>query len=311
MPILTTASFYAFATGAFFGSIFTNLAKSLLDFLWTTDCFIQETVKQNLSASDPINLDQENIIRIIPNDILIDTIISRIKGNSWGIFVFAAPEGTGKSTFIKMVIQRLKLNDPSIYLKLIKGGSSVLQQKNLCTHLKIPSARSLSDFLPSQTVIFIDQIDFTIESHLNEELRLYLTELATDSSNSRQFKIILCVSNAYVAAEILKCNGFEKIQPLCPFRNLAWNDAQLDAFIEKKLPNLPTNDKIKLKRLATSCKNSPGLIHKATDSTDGTLNMISLKRYAKKSANSWEQFESRSIDRLTGDTNLEEDGDDD
>ena len=142
-------------------------------------------------------------------------------------------------------------------------------------------------------------------------MRIYLTELATDSSNSRQFKIILCVSNAYVAAEILKCNGFEKIQPLCPFRNLAWNDAQLDAFIEKKLPNLPTNDKMKLKRLATSCKNSPGLIHKATDSTDGTLNMVTLKRYAKKSADSWEQFESRSIDSLTKDTNLEEDGDDD
>lgn len=295
MPILTTASVYVFISGAFFGSIVSNLGKSLLDYFWASDMCIRETVRQNMIASDPINLDENDLV---PYDNLINRIVSKIQGNTWGIFVFAAPQGTGKSTFVKMAIQNIRMQHPSIKLKLIKGGSSVLQQKNLHVHLRIPSARSLSDFLPPQSVIFIDQIDFqSTESELSEELRLYLTELATDSSNSKTFKIILCVSNAKVTSGILQCNGFEKIQPICSYEDLAWNDVQLHTFIDKKLAGLSISDKEKLKELAATCKNSPGLVIKTVDSLQpvaiGTSisDWRTLERYAQKSEASWKEFE--------------------
>lgn len=291
MPILTTASVYVFISGAFFGSIVSNLIKSLLN---ASDICIRETVRRNMIISDQIKLNENDLVPY-DYDNLINRIVSKIQGNTWGVFVFAAPQGTGKSTIVKIAIQNIRMKHPSIKLKLIKCGNSVLQQKNLHIHLKIPSTRSLSDFLPPQSVIFIDQIDFqSTESELSKELHLYLTELATDSSNSKIFKIILCVSNAKVTSGILKCNGFEKFQQICSYEDLAWGDVQLHTFIDMKLAGISNSDKETLKKLAATCKNSPGLVMKTVDSLANITSISdwgTLERYAQKSEASWKEFD--------------------
>jgi len=80
---------------------------------------------------------------------------------------------------------------------LIKNGRTILLTKGLHSIFHIPSEFSLSDFLPKNSVIIIDQIDFQMDP-LPADIRSYLTELATDSSNSGTFKIVLCVSDAKV-----------------------------------------------------------------------------------------------------------------
>jgi hypothetical protein len=163
----------SFMAGAFIGGIATNAGKTCLEYVWATDWYIKRTVRQHLEASEPIRLSAEDII---PYDSLIDGIVSKLTSKEiFGIFVLAAPEGSGKSTFTKMTMEKLKAQHRSIYIKLISVGSGVLLDKNLHECLKIPPRRSLSDFLPELTLIFIDQIDFSMDfesSPLREQLVL-------------------------------------------------------------------------------------------------------------------------------------------
>eukprot|EP01036_Dinobryon_divergens_P035001 gene35001-45306_t len=222
---------------------------------------------------------------------------------TFGIFVLAAPEGSGKSTFTKMTMERLKTQHRSIYLKLILIGADLLLQKNLHECLKIPPRRPLSDFLPELTLIFIDQVDFLMDfnsSSLSEQLVLYLTGLAANSVNSKLFKIIICVSKPEVAHGILNCNGSEKFHLLCDLTSLTWSDTQRDDYVNIKMPTLPTQEKIRLNALAASCRNSPGLLKKASDLFDRSTstisgssksNWVALKKYASKSEAAWAKFD--------------------
>jgi hypothetical protein len=245
---------------------------------------------------DPIQLDKSNLVVGFEVPILIDKIVSEIISNTHGVFVFAAPQGIGKSTYLKMAAIKLQLNHPNIKLKLIKNGGSVLQNQNLNILLKVPSGRALSDYLPNNSVIILDQIDF--KSSLSENLRNYLSDLATDSHNSKKFKVVLCVSDPIVTKEILSCNEYEKIYLLCRCRSLSWTKTLIDQLIRIKLAKLPIEQMDKLKRLVDDSNNSPGLVVKAFSiigSSSGKVEIDAdewkgLEKYSESCKSCWEEF---------------------
>jgi hypothetical protein len=261
----------------FFGGMLTQLAKSAIDYLWNSDFFIRRSVSTNMDWGN-VNLINDNNNVLVDSADLICQIKRKMLGNTYGVLVFAAPQGSGKSTSVNVAAASISANR-SIKLKLIKNGSTVLTNQDLNSHLKIPTGRALSDFLPANSVIILDQIDFS--SPLSESLCNYITDLATDSHNSKIYKIVLCVSNSNVAKQILNCNGREKIQLLCPYISLAWTDTQLRSFIQYKLPQLPTDEYDKLTKLARKCKNSPGLINKAygASNTYDNVSTVSMTTY--------------------------------
>ncbi len=111
----------------FVGGVISQFAKYFVDYLWSTDCFLRQQVQQYMVADEPIELDQKDII---PDQPLIDKMVKRMSGRSVGMFIFASPAGTGKSTFIKMALQSIKINKKlGMNLKLIKNGGSVLQNQ--------------------------------------------------------------------------------------------------------------------------------------------------------------------------------------
>ena len=66
------------------------------------------------------------------------------------------------------------------------------------------------------------------------------------------------------------------------------------------MPTLPTQEKIRLNALAASCRNSPGLLKKASDLFDRSTstisgssksNWVALKKYASKSEAAWAKFD--------------------
>ena len=101
MPLTTTAiavAAYPWVSG-FFGGVISQIAKSFVDSLWTLDIFIRQRVLQNMNSNDePIAFDGKYII---PNDPLIEEIVDKLTSDFYGVLVFGAPKGTGKSTFIK------------------------------------------------------------------------------------------------------------------------------------------------------------------------------------------------------------------
>jgi len=283
----------------FAGGVISQCAKSLVDYIWSLDIFVRQRVVQNLDSEDePINLDENNIIR---NDPFIKSIVSKLSGNNFGLFVLGCPAGTGKSTLIQMTLDSIKSRRPLqrlVYWKFIKNGDLVLQNQSIHECLKIPSHQSLSDYLPFNSCIILDQIDVMIKESLDYSFRRYITHLATDAFNSQKYKIVMCVSDPLVAKTIQYCNGGEKIHPLCDNASLVWSDAQLDNFIRFKLPNLNSDDIEKLYKLAQSCRNSPGLIVKAyslyVDNVDGVIQenkWEKLRRYSDDCNKSWREFD--------------------
>jgi hypothetical protein len=144
------------------GGIVSQLTKSVLDCIFSSDLMIKISVESNMKMIDPIQLDKSNLVVGFEVQILIDKIVSEIISTTHGVFVFAAPQGIGKSTYLKMAAIKLQLNHPNIKLKLIKNGGPVLQNQNLNILLKVPSGRALSDYLPNNSVIILDQIDFKL-----------------------------------------------------------------------------------------------------------------------------------------------------
>ncbi len=104
-----------------------------------------------------MNYDEEEIAQeernIIPNDSLINDMVARLSGNTFWLFVFAAPAGSGKSTSINTALQLMKSKKLGMNLKLIRIGSTVLQNQKFHGYLKIPLNRPPSDYLPSNSCI--------------------------------------------------------------------------------------------------------------------------------------------------------------
>lgn len=271
------------------GYTISPLGQYIADSINTTDFMIKRSVKRAMTTNDPINLDESSIIQC---DELIDKMMRKIKSSAFGLFVFAAPSGSGKTTVIKMLVNKIKRDH---IVKYIKDGNEVLEKRDIKELLKVPHRRSLSDYIPNNSVIILDQIDYPF--NLSNDIRSYLISLAVDSSNWKQYKVIVCVSDFNIAKSILKCNGYEKISRLCQYSDLQWSDEQLEKLIDLKLRNLAHDDRIKIIKLAATCHNSPGLIKRAFECLEETngdpllgYHWTSLEDYSEHYRLSWEQF---------------------
>jgi hypothetical protein len=295
MPILESVFF------GFLGGLVANSSKALSDSFWNGECIIRRSIKMSMNAIDnnTITLDEKHVV---DNSQIIDEMHRAISGGH-GIFVCGVPPGSGKSTYMKLLMEKLSKSDVGMSIRLIRNGTTAIQERKLHSLLRIPESRCLSEFLPPNSLIIIDQFDVKLTEDLKEGIRNYIVELATDSANSKQFKIIFCVSDARLEKAILKSNGFEKIRRLIQDRHsFEWTEIQINQYIGNNLNYLCDEDVEFLKKLGSSCKNSPGLFHLAftlTQESQGerlsTHTRSQLDEYATSSRATWQDFESSNL----------------
>eukprot|EP01039_Chlorochromonas_danica_P009313 gene9313-10280_t len=271
----------------FAAAVIGAVGKTFVDSLWTTECWQKWNVRRHLTVVEPIDLKSGDIVSF---EAITDIIIRRVANVDYGVFVLAAPPGSGKSTFIKMTLP--KLREKFRYIKILRDDENLFGM-NIQESLHIPRRCALSEYLPAGTLIIIDQIDLQIES-LPLDVKAYITALAADSVNSKKFKMMFCVSDPNTAREILSCNGGEKVQEISCRDSLVWSKAQLDTFIAIKLPRLSSQEIQRLESLAKVCRNSPGLIEKASvcvhQKSISEGDWKTLQRYADTRAASWGLF---------------------
>lgn len=176
--------------------------------------------------------------------------------------MIGAPQGSGKSTYVKDAVMRARTMYPSLKIKIFGSGLSLLQPDELHKKFGIPLSRSMSTFLPKGAVIIIDQVDNTA-CRLNELSREYIVRLATESSNSKIYSIKLCVSNPETFQEIIELNGGEKIRPIFPYMGaMKWNNNQMDQFVSENLSHWTISDRKLISGMcAPAC--SPGVFWSA------------------------------------------------
>ena len=275
-----------FLVGSVSGALIVSFTKSWIDAIWTSEWYIKRKIANSMIVKHTINLAHEELI---DNDILLSEMIWKIQSSQFGIFVLAAPSGSGKSTFVKMTIERMLLLDSPSPIKLYDSGSSlILQENGIHDSLQVPYYESLANFLPNGSILIIDQVDPNCAENLDDRLRAYLVGLAANSVNSKRFKIIICVSNALLAHNIVTANGYEKIQYICSPQSLQWTESQAQQFSSKLLTSFTEQQLEVLFELASKCGYSPGLFMFAAKLSE--FNQTELENYARRSMQSWSEF---------------------
>jgi hypothetical protein len=203
-----------------------------------TECWIRCMTRRSLDSvpEDLIKYDKNEENDIVLNDSVkrITTVLQEILQESeYGLLVISAPAGTGKSTYLMKALQNMT---PKRRMKIFTGGSYLQDFKKILSAFGIPGYAKLSRYLPEKSIVIIDQVDFT-GAAFNETIQGNITELATDSHNSKKYLVILCVSDANFAKKVLLCNGGEKINLAVPPEILKWTRIDAENFIRMK--NIP------------------------------------------------------------------------
>ena len=291
MPIMSIVA------AAIAGGILTQ-SKSIVDFLCSMDCYIRYVVERDIDSIDNLKSVDTDVISC--DDQVLSKIVSKIIGKNLGIFVFAAPVGSGKSTLIKMAMKEIKNSNRRFKVKLIENGDFVLRMRSLHDSLKIPADRCLSEFLPKDSIIIVDQV--SMQTKFNRDLYAYLNGLASDSASSKKYKIIICVSDASLATQILQCDAL-KIRKLRLPDEMIWSEKRALQFMNKYdiFRNLTDVDRDLILKAASECNYSPGLLSFMREYKEFDKELKGkFKKAAVKIRKCWAKFSSSELkDRVT------------
>lgn len=164
--------------------------------------------------------------------------------NGGGVAILAAPQGSGKSTYLADALMRHYKTYPwwrQLITKkvLVLTGESYLEKNTFKMALGMDPHDEISKCVPDGSTIVIDQVDVGPES-ISKGMTNFVTELATNSKNRKSFFVIIVVSNPKVYKTLLRCNGGEKVFSFLHRDSttwLKWTKTQVNDFIAKKCKN--------------------------------------------------------------------------
>ena len=144
---------------------------------------------------------------------------------NFGLLVFGSPNGSGKSAYIDNLIRTYP---HIIYVRNTKPWILIMDKLN------ITNMRPVSDQYPNGGTIFI--MDNMNIGKLSNEMKAYLTELATDSFNSKKFKVLCCTSDIDTYHDMLQLNNGHKIQSICEPSLTKWDSGLMTQYVRRRLP---------------------------------------------------------------------------
>jgi hypothetical protein len=210
----------------------------------------QATVLYDLNRNGGIYLEHE-----VLEDYLINIFQSAI--DDGGLYVLASPPNTGKTVYVQETLKKFKPSfGKSKYVKVVRFDSEVVNMTNLKKKLNIPDVGSLTDFLPNGSLIIIDQFDI---EELDSDMKVFFTALATTSFNLKTFGVVVSVSSAQVFSEILKCNGGQKIFPVCNPDLFQFDENKMRLYILEKNKKNKKLDEHEIESIIEKCKNQKSI----------------------------------------------------
>lgn len=241
----------------------------------------------------PIHVPSESII---PNDKVVTQMIATLNMKIGGLFVIAAPMGSGKTSYLAeaLSIFQKQYNRPVYYFNGLT--------EDCLEALGIPRGRFISEYIDLESVIVIDQVDKDIDV-LPENLKELLTKIATESRNTKKFHAVILVSNPKLFGSIMRLNGGEKIFPAIDYADFKWDKTMMTKLAKSLLPNLDDNDIDNFVAVFESSK-TPGLLFSYANrvkncSSFGLNNRRKLSSKVSAlltaRANVWSEFEDLQI----------------
>ena len=283
MPVISISLF----VGVCIGGIL-SYKESIVAFLRSTECYIRYLVARKMDANDPLYITNGDVL---PHEKLIHDVLLKLNGTHFGLFVLAAPRGSGKSSIIEMALKMNSTSESKFKIKLVTSYDLMDQEQYLHKYFNIPNDSNLSEYLPENSIILLDQVSLPRQFNTHENY-MYLARLARDSFDSRKYKIVLSISDVAVAKKIRQLDLL-RIHNLCSAGQFIWSKNQADQYMEKNkfFKDISTDDKQFLLDLAKQCYYSPEFLDCAANSKEFSPELkIRLKLVASFFGKSWREF---------------------
>lgn len=155
----------------------------------------------------------------------LDVVRKCLEPDAYGLHVIHAPKGCGKTVSLTHLAAKAVAQGRSIQYYSCMNGIPCLYQ---CMGVSKLSAKC-SGFLPVNTTVILDHVNCIP----NAELREMVTRLATDSTESRKFNVVMAVSEAFVAASVLAVNKGLHIHHTGQCEDFKWGADEIDQFIKE------------------------------------------------------------------------------
>lgn len=207
--------------------------------------------------------------KYIDNLTIIKDLTRAVDWPPMGVHVYWSPQGTGKSTYLRKVCHDLRQTGSAdvIYIDnlnplITTNGSPYDALQTECgltaKHLGLGLSTQLKNRKQKQRfLIAIDNFD---QLYSCPDIERTMVCLAEESSNEKEFTVIVAVDDPIIATNILGLNGgikFASIGGSDPMRHL-WSTQQIIEFTNSliRTPNRASNKQhAQLLHLATTSKN--------------------------------------------------------
>lgn len=222
----------------------------------------------------------------VDNHSLVTQLERILQSDIGGLFVLGAPCGSGKTTYLGKAIEKFQSEYSSRKVYYLNGIS-----EDTFSALGVPDGR-FSEFLPSGSVVILDQAESTIDP--SPKVFNLLIQLAVQSRNSKVFHTIIAVSSPSLMEKILELNGGEKIYSIAPTSLLKWDEKKQLELAEKLLPQWSPETRQSLVNKVKSSE-SCGILFSLANQLDGfpedfDEGYSNVIEQVNKRSNEWKEF---------------------
>lgn len=241
--------------------------------------------------------------KLVLNELLEEDLRKALTAKECGARVLWAPEGAGKTTYIRHVLRSLQKEgkiqgsiiitasqtdmSPSAWLQsmisdnlpgnLLRDGStfSTLLNENPVYSYESP----YSTITP--VVIVIDQIE---NIRRTDEMNKLIKSLAEDASLRKTHNILIKTNNAAYARGLIEVNGRTKIRSIGDVGRYKWNETHISTWLNNNKEGISIEKKRLLLTTGPIAGTPAFLLDNMSDETSLTM----LKTYADYSKSLWD-----------------------
>lgn len=187
---------------------------------------------------------------IVDHPSLRDCLTQYFAIKRFGLYVFGGAACSGKSTMLKVVIDKFRSGDSKRTVLYFENGGIIIRNKSLHETLGIAENCSISSAIKPGTVIVLDHVYFSTLP--GTDCGCYLQALARESYESQNFQLLVVVSDAELMRYILKLQGLT-VKLLCAPDLLKWSSGQVIELVRDVFEHWTEPERAKLAEVIMQC----------------------------------------------------------
>lgn len=215
-----------------------------------------------------------------PTRLMIADLVDK-KRSGDGVLVVVAPPGSGKSTYLRSIVNEKIAKEKDFHVALF--GSELRSCDQFFERFGDAKRKNdLFDHLPSSALIVMDQVE---DVTLNDDVKYLIKHAAIESRRTGGCSIVVSTSSIDVARSILSLNGNDKIKQWGKAKDFQWSDDIVDECVAKSCDNWSQASKDKLREYGRIAR-SPAFMRNAVSFRDEH----EWRKLAGKFARDWKSF---------------------